>query len=162
MYCKESEVLKAIDTYLEMNIPDRFSVIFYSYTPSNMYASDFPVNLLRNVGIHAVHTSHYVMLDMDIWVNHDMYNEIHRIPPRLMNNESNIFIVPVIFLNRKQILKTCDDLKSCVLKYVLWKWVIDRSLNRFPVSKSNVTRCLDKGHCFLAKGKILTHVYLHI
>lgn len=43
--------------------------MIYTYEKSNMYAYDFPVNLLRNVGIRQVETSHFLLLDMDMWLN---------------------------------------------------------------------------------------------
>lgn len=89
-----------------------------------MYAKDFPVNLLRNVGIRMIQTSHFLVLDMDMWVNSDeqegrsavgdMYSEVHRIPRELMDDERNLFIIPTIFLNKYKILKTCNSLWKCV------------------------------------------------
>ena len=69
MYCKLREVKSAIQEYLSFSPSSRITILFYSFYPDNMYANDFPVNLLRNVGIRQVETSHFVMLDMDMWVN---------------------------------------------------------------------------------------------
>ena len=69
MYCKLREVKSAIQEYLYFSPSNRITILFYSFYPDNMYANDFPVNLLRNVGIRQVETSHFVMLDMDMWVN---------------------------------------------------------------------------------------------
>lgn len=113
-YCTQKEVQSVISTYLQMNLPSRFSVIFYSYSKSNPLAKDFPMNLLRNIGIYAVQTSHFLMLDMDIWVNHDFYQELHRVPPSLLFDPMNLFIVPIIFINKKLILPQCQSLPSCV------------------------------------------------
>lgn len=68
MYCKEKEVQSTIKEYLRFNDTDRLTILFYSYRPGNQYANDFPVNLLRNVGIRQITTSHFLMLDMDMWV----------------------------------------------------------------------------------------------
>ena len=109
-----------IDEYLRMNLPERFTVIFYSYSPLNPFAKDFPMNLLRNIGIYAVRTSHFLLLDMDIWVNRDFAREIQRIPPSLLNDPSNLFILPIIFLNKKLVLPQCRSLASCVNVYALF------------------------------------------
>ena len=69
VYCKLREVKAAIQEYLALKPSNRITMLFYSFYPDNMYAYDFPVNLLRNVGIRQVETSHFVMLDMDMWVN---------------------------------------------------------------------------------------------
>lgn len=116
-YCKESEVQSVIDEYLRMNLPERFTVIFYSFSPANPLAKDFPMNLLRNIGIYAVRTSHFLMLDMDIWVNGDFAREIHRIPSELLRDPSNLFILPIIFLDKNLVLPQCRSLASCVNVY---------------------------------------------
>lgn len=68
MYCTESEVQSTIKEYLRFNDTDRLTILFYGYRPNNKYAKDFPVNLLRNVGIRQIKTSHFLMLDMDMWM----------------------------------------------------------------------------------------------
>lgn len=68
MYCKENEVQSTIKEYLRFNDTDRLTILFYGYRPNNKYANDFPVNLLRNVGIRQIKTSHFLMLDMDMWM----------------------------------------------------------------------------------------------
>ena len=125
IYCSSAELDSAITSYRQMNVPRRMSALFYSYSPKNVYAKDFPVNLLRNLGIRLVRTNHFLMLDM--WVNCnaasgvsrvvDMYKEIHRIPQHLMDDDANLFIIPTVFLNKYKILKTCNSLRKCVLKY---------------------------------------------
>lgn len=73
MYCKSREVEDSIQKFLSFSPSDRIIMLFYSVSPDNMYAQDFPVNLLRNVGIRQVETSHFVMLDMDMWVSGKNY-----------------------------------------------------------------------------------------
>lgn len=111
------EVQSVIDEYLRMRLPARFTVIFYSYSPTNLLAKDFPMNLLRNIGIYAVRTSHFLMLDMDIWVSRDFHQEIQRIPPALLHDPMNLFILPIIFLDKKTVLPQCQSLASCVNVY---------------------------------------------
>lgn len=69
IYCSDSELTSSVTTYLASNPPARVTALFYSHGRKNVYAKDFPVNLLRNVGIRAVRTSHFLVLDMDMWVN---------------------------------------------------------------------------------------------
>ena len=71
IYCSDSELDSSITTYLTSNPPNRVTTLFYSHSRKNMYAKDFPVNLLRNVGIRMIQTSHFLVLDMDMWVNSD-------------------------------------------------------------------------------------------
>ena len=69
MYTPLQRLNATISSYLEMKVPDHMTVLFYGFPKSNMYAKDFPVNLLRNIGIRTVTTSHFLMLDMDMWIN---------------------------------------------------------------------------------------------
>ena len=73
MYVPKTSLDESIEQYLRIIQPvassDRLSIIFYSFNKYNVYAESFPVNLLRNVGIRTVTTSHFLMLDMDMWVN---------------------------------------------------------------------------------------------
>lgn len=56
IYCSDSELTSSVTTYLASNPPARVTALFYSHGRKNVYAKDFPVNLLRNVGIRAVRT----------------------------------------------------------------------------------------------------------
>lgn len=58
---------EAIQSLKELNLPIYFSVIFYIVSDGDRYVNDFPVNLLRNVAIRNVVTTHYLVLDMDMW-----------------------------------------------------------------------------------------------
>ena len=69
IYCSDSELASSVTSYLASQPPDRVTTLFYSHSRKNVYAKDFPVNLLRNVGIRTVRTSHFLVLDMDMWVN---------------------------------------------------------------------------------------------
>ena len=69
LYLPRGEMPSAIREYNSMKPTERCSIIFYGYGRSNQYANDFPVNLLRNVGIFSIQTSHFLMLDMDMWMS---------------------------------------------------------------------------------------------
>ena len=56
---------KAIIDYLrEHYIPKR---LIYLVSPRNPQYKTFPVNMLRNLAIRNVRTSHYMIMDMDMW-----------------------------------------------------------------------------------------------
>ena len=126
MYNRKLDEKNTIQTYLQFNNTERITFMVYSYGSENMYFRDFPVNLLRNVGIRQVETSHFLLLDMDMWVNgrcewvewleEDMYDEIQRIPANLMNDENNLFIIPTVFMSKYTLLKRCSGFDDCVLK----------------------------------------------
>lgn len=59
---------KAIIDYLrEHYIPKRLTLLIYLVSPRNPQYKMFPVNMLRNLAIRNVRTSHYMIMDMDMW-----------------------------------------------------------------------------------------------
>ena len=59
---------KAIIDYLrEHYIPKRLTLLIYLVSPRNPQYKTFPVNMLRNLAIRNVRTSHYMIMDMDMW-----------------------------------------------------------------------------------------------
>ena len=59
---------KAIIDYLrEHYIPKRLTLLIYLVSPRNPQYRTFPVNMLRSLAIRNVRTSHYMIMDMDMW-----------------------------------------------------------------------------------------------
>ena len=58
----QEELLQFISTHY---LPSRLTLLLYLYQPSNSHT--FPVNLLRNTAIRNVRSSHFMVLDMDLW-----------------------------------------------------------------------------------------------
>lgn len=48
-------------------LPDRLTILVYLVTRGHRHFRHFPVNYLRNLGIRNVRTSHYIVMDMDMW-----------------------------------------------------------------------------------------------
>lgn len=46
---------------------DRLTTIMYLVDDESDESIDFPINKLRNLGIRSTHTTHYLVLDMDVW-----------------------------------------------------------------------------------------------
>lgn len=60
-------VANATQAVAELRLPPKFTVILYIVEPKDPDFFDFPVNRLRNIGIRNVRTTHFLMLDMDMW-----------------------------------------------------------------------------------------------
>ena len=58
-----------METIKSLNNPSRVRIILYIVLPKEKYFNAFPVNRLRNIGIVNIVTSHYIVLDMDMWPN---------------------------------------------------------------------------------------------
>ena len=59
---------KAVVDYLRSNyLPSRLMVLVYLMGPLHPQSKNFPVNFLRNLAIRNVETTHYIIMDMDMW-----------------------------------------------------------------------------------------------
>lgn len=71
-YLKEEQV-DAFDQYLEQSQGDlcssRIRYITYVASKGSFFYSNYPINILRNLGIAHVKTSHFICLDMDMWMS---------------------------------------------------------------------------------------------
>lgn len=47
----------------------RIRLFLYIVDPSHKYYTQFPINILRNIGIMHVRTSHFAVLDVDMWLS---------------------------------------------------------------------------------------------
>lgn len=58
---------KAANMVKSLNLPDRVRTILYIVSARSSEAADFPVNKLRNIAIVNIITTHFLVLDMDMW-----------------------------------------------------------------------------------------------
>lgn len=56
-------------------LPNRLTMLLYLVSPSNPRYYTFPVNMLRNLAIRNVRTSHYMVMDMDMWPTRNKENK---------------------------------------------------------------------------------------
>lgn len=73
----------------------------------------YPINLLRDIAIMNVVTTHYINLDMDLWpsctpeiplfftIIDSTYQNLHRIPRELLDPWKNVFILPAFQLTER-------------------------------------------------------------
>lgn len=60
----EQSILKY---YNEHSYESRLITILYLVDNLSDESIDFPINKLRNLGIKSTHTTHYLVIDMDVW-----------------------------------------------------------------------------------------------
>lgn len=103
----------------------------------------YPINLLRDIAIMNVVTTHYINLDMDLWPScafqkyprffvDSTYQNLHRIPRELLDPWKNVFILPAFQLTewfRNKILRTGNPV--CV------QWFHDHQEHRNAVRVSH-------------------------
>lgn len=64
---KNRDERKASNLVKSLNLPDRVRIILYIVSSRSSEATDFPVNKLRNIAIVNIVTTHFLVLDMDMW-----------------------------------------------------------------------------------------------
>ena len=52
-----------------VSLPSNVEVITVSPSPKNVFAAHFPINLLRNIGLLSVRTSHVLVVDADSFLS---------------------------------------------------------------------------------------------
>ena len=117
IYCDEIEeqlVLKWIATH---SIPDRIMLVLHIVS-SSYRAKVFPINKLRNLGITNVRTTHYVVMDMDMWPVRTLFDEVQKAPLDVLKNPMSAIIIPLMFFNQDRILGFCSSFESCMRRYV--------------------------------------------
>ena len=57
-------------------LPPRLTILLYLMGPQNPQRANFPVNFLRNFAIRNVETSHFMIMDMDLWPTLNAYQEL--------------------------------------------------------------------------------------
>lgn len=76
------------------------------------------MNKLRNLGIRNIRTTHFQVLDMDLWPTPTTYETLKSLPRKVLEGEKEAVILPVFFFDRKKMLLRCDSIRSCMLLYV--------------------------------------------
>ena len=123
VYIKKREVRGAIQRIRELALPPRVRIIFYTQLASRDIPGVFPVNKLRNIAIVNVVTTHFLVLDMDMWPSRagartasrldNLYQELARLPLTMLDSTRAAVIVPAFCLKREEILSKCSSVLSC-------------------------------------------------
>ena len=105
----KKSVRSTIHLLSSIHLPKRVTTLVYT-----VKHSVFPINLLRNLGIRNIQTSHYMVLDMDLMLSRNLYAELERLPDWLKQSDNSAIIIPLFFLNRDKILNYCSKLEDCL------------------------------------------------
>ena len=137
---QQEELLRFVATH---HLPRRLTLLLFLHTGR----TDFPVNLLRNTAIRNVATTHFLVLDMDLWPCRAAAKELRRIPASVLRGRSAV-ILPGFFFDRKALLKHCSSVETCALI----------AMDFMPRNKRELVACVIAGHCYSSKNGMRTHV----
>lgn len=98
---------KSKETIRNMIKCDDSSRVFVQ-TVSGYSAEEYPVNVLRNVALRGVQTSHVVYVDIDFWESTDLYSSLQLHREFLMSSSKTALLMPAF-----QIYRQCDEWRDC-------------------------------------------------
>ena len=72
----------------------------------------YPINLLRAIGVNSILTTHYTVIDVDLFVSQAMREHFKSLPQSLLDDPKAILIYPTFSFN-KQSVDDCVANGSC-------------------------------------------------
>ena len=150
----ESIMLSFVESHY---LPPRLTLLLYLIGDTSPAKGQFPVNKLRNLGIRNIATTHFQILDMDLWPTVDTYETMMKLPAQLRTGK-NAVIFPVFFFDRNAVLTRCDSFAQCSLLWGSECSVTRRALEYCPFNKTELKACLLSKNCLSSKRGIRTHV----
>lgn len=118
----------------------------YLSSTNSFFSSNYPINILRNIGIRNVETSHYLLLDADMMLCEKSYEELLALPESLYRENRTAIIVPAIFSRTVNV--TGNTLES----------QLQSSLQNAPKTLEELRLCLLSRRCGNRKANLFTHV----
>ena len=125
---------------------DRIFIAVYLSSSNSFFSVNYPINILRNIGIRNVETSHYLMLDADMMLSEKSYEELMALPESLYREDHTAIIVPAIFSRTLNV--TGNTLES----------QLQSSLQNAPKTLEELRLCLLSRRCWNRKMNLFTHV----
>ena len=119
VYCLKSEEAALVKFIESKHYPSRFHIILYIVEDTEWNKAIYPMNVMRNVAIEKVKTTHFLVLDMDEWIVESLESEIAKLPSNLMKAEDVAIVVPLVIMNALMVTPRCCSLESCVEMYSL-------------------------------------------
>ena len=121
---KRKHISTVFTTIQSLHLPPRVMIII---KPVKDTVQSFYINLLRNIAILTIRTTHFLVLDMDMWpsctviLDHydcpaNSYEELMSLPDSILNSEKAAVILPCVFIqNFEAILSNCTSLLDCAI-----------------------------------------------
>ncbi|KAK8803461.1 hypothetical protein WA158_001155 [Blastocystis sp. Blastoise] len=145
VYCPEEKRQMIEETLSLLQLPSRVKIILHIPKDPKIY----PINLLRNIAIEGIETSHFWVADMDMWPNWDLYQTLSGLPRKFLADDSLAVIVPSFSYKSYYSINGCLSVLTCAL---LIK-------DEFPATKSELTHCVNTGNCAPFRNESYTHAY---
>ena len=104
-------LLKSKEDYLNIILKNRLpsSLKVFRYVT---ISSENPFNRLRNIAIRHTTTSHYWVMDMDMWPSQDAYKTLMSLDDQYLRDDYLAVIVPCFAYKRTK--SNCKTFEACV------------------------------------------------
>ncbi|KAK8806113.1 hypothetical protein WA171_007198, partial [Blastocystis sp. BT1] len=106
---------------------------------------NYPINMLRNLAIEAVKTSHFWLADMDMWPSLGLREALMELPSNELARDDLAVIVPAF------------ELKG--VESGSWKSSALRASRKIPNNRSQLKECIAKKRCSTFRPKEHLHDY---
>lgn len=112
MFIKSKKEEKELDGFIKRNnLPKSMTVTKYL----SFHSDDYPYNKLRNIAREKITTSHFWVMDMDMWPSTNLYDTLLGLDHRYLEDENLAVIVPSFEYKKED--PDCQDFEVCVSKY---------------------------------------------
>lgn len=123
----------------QFSLPQSITLSFYITKDP----TEYPYNKLRNIALSKITTSHFWVMDMDMWPCDGLYESLHQLDSRFLNDDRLAVIVPSF--EYVEDLKSCDDFEGCVQSLIFVSLFSAESFLLFPArSPISATAWLSK------------------
>ena len=147
-YLKEEQV-NAFDQYLEKAQGDvcssRIRFVTYVASKGSFFYSNYPINILRNLGIAHVRTSHFICLDMDMWMSCKKSLRL-KLPSSITSSTRTAVVIPAFFHTGWKIANGTMEEQVASVR------------SRIPFTMSELLSCIRSKQCASSKKGLFTHV----
>ena len=75
----------------------RITLLAYISRNNSFFHANYPINILRNIGIRHTRTSHFLVLDTDMWVSQTSYEMLMKIPDSIWASPQIAVVIPAFF-----------------------------------------------------------------
>ena len=104
--------------YVRKRITPSSIPVFFTADKKNIYfpSGIFPMNILRDMSIESVDTSHYVAIDVDVFVSMTLEDDINS-QRALLTNPYNILLIPLLEMINTRSVLNCVWSDHCLQVY---------------------------------------------
>ena len=104
--------------YVRKQITPSSIPVFFTANKKNIYfpSGIFPMNILRDMSIESIDTSHYVAVDVDVFFSFTLEDDIER-NRKLLDDQNNILLIPLFEMINTRSVLNCKATDACEQVY---------------------------------------------